>query len=46
MEKRILQRGGLQFFNLGYCSDALPALVRHNDPLLMRYDPRDCTGSA
>ena len=41
MEKRILQRGGLQLFNLRYWSDALPVLVRHNDPLLMRYDPRD-----
>jgi len=41
MEKRTLQRGGLQLFNLRYWSDALPALVRNNDPLLMRYDPRD-----
>jgi putative transposase len=41
MEKRILQRNGLQLFNLRYWSDALPSLVRQDAPLLIRYDPRD-----
>ena len=41
MEDRILQRNGLQLFNLRYWSDALPTLVRQNEPLLIRYDPRD-----
>jgi putative transposase len=41
MEKRVLQRNGLQLFNLRYWSDALPALVRRDEPLLVRYDPRD-----
>jgi putative transposase len=41
MERRVLQRNGLQLFNLRYWSDALPALVRGDEPLLVRYDPRD-----
>ena len=41
IEKRILQRSGLQLFNLRYWSDALPAMVRQNEPLVIRYDPRD-----
>jgi putative transposase len=41
MERRVLQRNGLQLFNLRYWSDALPALVRRDEPLLVRYDPRD-----
>jgi putative transposase len=41
MERRVLQRNGLQLFNLRYWSDALPSLVRRNEPLLVRYDPRN-----
>jgi putative transposase len=31
----------LQLFNLRYWSDALPTFVRHDEPLTIRYDPRD-----
>jgi putative transposase len=31
----------LQLFNLRYWSDALPTFVRRDEPLLIRYDPRD-----
>lgn len=41
IEKRILQRSGLQLFSLRFCSDALPTMVRQNEPLVVRYDPRD-----
>lgn len=41
MERRQLQRGGLHLFNVRYWSDALPTLVRHDEPLLVRYDPRN-----
>jgi putative transposase len=41
LEHRALQRNGLQLFNIRYWSDALPALVRREEPLLIRYDPRD-----
>jgi putative transposase len=41
MEERKLQRTGLQLFNLRYWSDALPTFVRHDEPLTIRYDPRD-----
>jgi putative transposase len=41
MEYRTLQRNGLQLFNLRYWSDALPAIARGDEPLLIRYDSRD-----
>ena len=41
MVYRELQKTGLQLFNLRYWSDALPILVRRDDRLLIRYDPRD-----
>ncbi len=41
MQHRQLHRTGLQLFNLRYWSDALPTFVRRDEPLLIRYDPRD-----
>ena len=41
MQRRLLQRNGLQLFNLQYWSDALPSMARQAEQLLVRYDPRD-----
>jgi hypothetical protein len=40
-----VQRNGLQLFDLRYRSDARPDLVRNEEPLLVRYDPRDLSES-
>ena len=39
--RRRLQRNGLIFERIRYWSDMLPAIAQPNEPLIVRYDPRD-----
>jgi putative transposase len=39
--RRRLQRNGLIFERIRYWSDMLPTIAQPNEPLIVRYDPRD-----
>lgn len=40
-EQRKLRRDGLHLFNIRYWENVLPSMVKPNEPVVVRYDPRN-----